>query len=127
MKNSGCLKVIKLKAQLSGRARFRLMIRPYGSGKCDAYERHGSVYCGWANLTNLEQFIEQLAVLPIDDDDGVMKIQLYLSANGVIYYRRRSWLSEHATFYRCLRNLGTTEKMRSELGKMGIISNIRSP
>lgn len=45
-------------------------------------------------------------------------LSFYLSENGVIYYRRTR--EEASNILSVLRNLGTTEQMRSELESMGL-------
>jgi hypothetical protein len=75
------------------------------------------VYSGWANANKLRSFIAQ-GCQPITDDDG-MKMNFYISGNGVIYYRKERGDSAR-NILSVLRNLGTTEKMRSELESMGI-------
>lgn len=75
------------------------------------------VYSGWANAKKLRNFIEAGCV-PIDDDDG-SKIRFFLSENGVIYYHKERG-EKARNILSVLRNLGTTEKMRSELESMSI-------
>jgi adenine-specific DNA-methyltransferase len=105
----------QLKAQF-GRVQFPLRFDPM-EAKDGRLSKKCRVYSGWANANKLRSFIAAGCV-PIDDDDG-MKIQFYLSANGVIYYRKDR--GERArNILSVLRNLGTTEKMRSELESMGI-------
>lgn len=75
------------------------------------------VFSGWANANKLREFIEN-DCKPITDKDGD-KVHFYLSKNGVIYYRKeRGERARNITSV--LRNLSTTEKMRSELERMGI-------
>jgi hypothetical protein len=75
------------------------------------------VFSGWANANKLREFIEN-DCRPITDKDGD-KVHFYLSKNGVIYYRKeRGERARNITSV--LRNLSTTEKMRSELERMGI-------
>jgi adenine-specific DNA-methyltransferase len=105
----------QLKAQF-GRVQFPLRFDPM-EAKDGRLTKKCRVYSGWANANKLRNFIAG-GCAPIDDDDG-MKIQFYLSANGVIYYRKDR--GERArNILSVLRNLGTTEKMRSELESMGI-------
>jgi adenine-specific DNA-methyltransferase len=73
------------------------------------------IYSGWANVNKLRAFIEN-GCNPIEDDGD--KIAFYLSENGVVYYRRNR--EKARNILSVLRNLGTTEKMRSELEEMGI-------
>ena len=75
------------------------------------------VFSGWANANKLRSFIDS-GCIPIADDDG-MQISFFLSGNGVIYYHKER--GERArNVLSALRNLGTTERMRSELESMGI-------
>jgi adenine-specific DNA-methyltransferase len=74
------------------------------------------VYSGWANANKLRAFIEG-GCKPIDDDGG--QIRFFVSEKGVIYYRKER--GDNAThILSVLRNLGTTEKMRSVLESMRI-------
>jgi len=52
-----------------------------------------------------------------DEGDGNM-LRFYLSENGVVYYRRER--EKARNIVSVLRNMGTTEQMRSELERMGI-------
>ena len=74
------------------------------------------VYSGWANVEKLKQFIRG-GCLPIDEGDGNV-LRFYLSEKGVIYYRRDRESARNVVSV--LRNLGTTEQMRSELEGLGI-------
>ena len=68
------------------------------------------VVSGWANSDKLKRFIKG-GFLPIEEADG--KISFYLSERGVVYYRKER---THArNILSVLRNMGTTEQMRSEL------------
>ena len=73
------------------------------------------VFSGWANVNKLRAFIQN-GCNPIEDDGD--KISFYLSENGVVYYRRDR--EKARNILSVLRNMGTTEKMRSELEGMGI-------
>jgi len=80
------------------------------------------VFSGWANANKLRAFITNNCV-PQQDEDGLI-VQFYLSEKGVIYYRKDR--GERArNIVSVLRNLSTTEKMRSELESMGL--NFRYP
>jgi adenine-specific DNA-methyltransferase len=105
----------QLKAQF-GRVQFPLRFDPM-EAKDGRLTRKCRVYSGWANANKLRSFIAAGCV-PIDDDEG-MKTQFYLSANGVIYYSKDRG-EQARNILSVLRNLGTTEKMRSELESMGI-------
>lgn len=74
------------------------------------------VFSGWANADKLRQFI-QGGCRPIDEGDGNV-LSFYLSDRGVIYYKRDR--DQAKNIVSVLRNMGTTEQMRSELEKMGI-------
>jgi adenine-specific DNA-methyltransferase len=74
-----------------------------------------SVYSGWANVNKLRAFIAN-GCQSIDEQGD--RLSFYLSEKGVIYYRRQR---ENArNILSVLKNLGTTERMRSELEKDGI-------
>ncbi len=73
------------------------------------------VFSGWANANKLKSFINGGCV-PIDDGDD--KVSFYLSANGVIYYRRER--NKARNILSVLKNFGTTERMRAELETLGI-------
>ncbi|HQC51389.1 MAG TPA: site-specific DNA-methyltransferase, partial [bacterium] len=70
------------------------------------------VYSGWANADKLKAFIDN-GCQPIQEEDGITKF--FLSENGVIYYRKER--DKAKNILSVLQNLGTTEKMRSELEK----------
>ena len=73
------------------------------------------VYSGWANANKLRTFINN-GCNPIDD--GGDKIQFYLSKNGVIYYKKERESARN--ILSVLRNMGTTEQMRSSLEEKSI-------
>ncbi len=73
------------------------------------------VFSGWANVNKLRAFIANQCQ-PIEDDGDT--VSFYLSDKGVIYYRRNRESARN--ILSVLRNLGTTEKMRSELEDLGI-------
>lgn len=73
------------------------------------------VLSGWANANKLRAFIANKCD-PIEDNGD--RISFYLSEKGVVYYRRDR--EKARNILSVLRNLGTTEKMRSELESMGI-------
>ena len=75
------------------------------------------VFSGWANVKKLKAFIDNKCK-PLIDDDGLY-IKFYLSKNGVIYYRKDRG-DKARNIVSVLRNMGTTEKMKTELEKMGI-------
>lgn len=73
------------------------------------------VFSGWANVSKLRAFIAA-GCGPIEDKGDMLSF--YLSEKGVIYYRRNR--SKARNIVSVLRNMGTTERMRSELEQMGI-------
>lgn len=73
------------------------------------------VFSGWANVNKLRAFIANQCQ-PLDDAGD--KVSFYLSDKGVIYYRRDRERARN--ILSVLRNLGTTERMRSELEELGI-------
>ncbi len=74
------------------------------------------VFSGWANARKLRNFIAG-GCAPIPDDDETL-LKFFLSENGVIYYHRER--AEASNILSVLRNMGTTEQMRSELERMGV-------
>lgn len=74
------------------------------------------VYSGWANVDKLRLFI-QGGCKPIGEGNG-NTLTFFLSQKGVIYYRRDREKARNVVSV--LRNLGTTEQMRSELERLGI-------
>ena len=73
------------------------------------------VYGGFANRRKLEQFVAN-KFKPVDDDEG--PIEFYINANAAIRYRRI--VDTPSNILSVLRGLGTTERMRGELRRMGI-------
>lgn len=73
------------------------------------------VYGGFANRRKLEQFVAN-KFKPVDDDEG--PIEFYINANSAIRYRRI--VDTPSNILSVLRGLGTTERMRGELRRMGI-------
>jgi len=73
------------------------------------------IYSGWANVNKLKAFIAN-DCRPIDEDGD--QLSFYLSDKGVVYYRRHR--EKARNILSVLRNMGTTERMRSELEQMGI-------
>ncbi|MFH1121897.1 MAG: site-specific DNA-methyltransferase [Bacteroidota bacterium] len=80
------------------------------------------VLSGWANVNKLKKFIEN-GFQPIIEDDG--QITFFLSENGVIYYNKER--AEAKNILSVLRNMGTTEKMRSELEQMNLTFKYPKP
>lgn len=75
------------------------------------------VFSGWANVDKLRAFIKR-GCQPITDEDGG-STRFYLSEGGVVYYRKDR--SKARNILTVLRNMGTTEQMRSELERVGIV------
>jgi adenine-specific DNA-methyltransferase len=83
-----------------------------------------AVYSGWANAEKLRRFVDGGCV-PLAEGDG-SSLEFYLSDRGVLYYRRhREGLARNIVSV--LRNVGTTEKMRSELESGGIYFDYPKP
>jgi adenine-specific DNA-methyltransferase len=83
-----------------------------------------AVYSGWANADKLKRFVAG-GCTPLTDADG-SSLEFYLSDRGVVYYRRhREGLARNIVSV--LRNVGTTEKMRSELESAGIYFDYPKP
>jgi DNA modification methylase len=82
------------------------------------------VFSGWANVNKLRAFIAGKCE-PMNDEDG-LPIRFYLSEKGVIYYRKERGESAR-NIVSVLRNLSTTEKMRSELESMGLTFRYPKP
>jgi adenine-specific DNA-methyltransferase len=80
------------------------------------------VFSGWANAKKLKAFIENDCQPILDGGD---KVSFYISPNGVIYYRRDR--EKARNILSVLRNFGTTEKMRAELERDGIIFQYPKP
>ena len=70
-----------------------------------------SVFSGWANANKLKEFIAS-GCNPIEDETGD-KCSFYLSERGVVYYYKERAAARNIVSV--LRNMGTTEAMRSEL------------
>jgi DNA modification methylase len=80
------------------------------------------VYGGFANRRKLEQFVEN-GFQPVDDEGG--PIEFYINANAAIRYRKI--VETPSNILSVLRGLGTTERMRGELRRMGIDFNYPKP
>ena len=80
------------------------------------------VYGGFANRRKLEQFVAN-NFKPIEDAEG--PIEFYINANSAIRYRRV--VDTPSNILSVLRGLGTTERMRGELRRMGIHFNYPKP
>jgi adenine-specific DNA-methyltransferase len=86
--------------------------------------RSVAVHSGWANADKLRRFIAD-GFHPLVDADGT-SMEFYLSDRGVLYYRRhREGLARNIVSV--LRNVGTTERMRSELESKGIYFDYPKP
>ena len=80
------------------------------------------VFSGWANVNKLKKFIEN-GCLPIEENGD--QLSFYLSERGVIYYKRDR--EQARNIVSVLRNMGTTERMRSELEQMGLTYQYPKP
>lgn len=80
------------------------------------------VYGGFANRRKLEQFVES-GFRPVEDEGG--PITFYINRNAAIRYRRESTSSRN--ILSVLRNVGTTERMRTELRNMKVAFNYPKP
>ena len=105
-----------------GKIQFPLRLDPMKgvSGKLTSSCR---VFSGWANANKLRRFIEN-SCLPLDEDDG--RLKFFLSASGVIYYRKDRG-EKARNILSVLRGFGTTEKMRAELERMNISFSYPKP
>lgn len=73
------------------------------------------VYSGWSSANKLRNFIAAQCV-PIEDDGA--QLRFFLSRNGVPSYRREGRQAHFVSTL--LRNLGSTEKDKNELERMGL-------
>lgn len=73
------------------------------------------VFSGWANAKKLAEFIEN-GCKPIQE--GEDQIRFYLNKNGCIRYRKTRQSARN--ILSVLRDLGTTEKSKTTLRKMGV-------
>lgn len=73
------------------------------------------VYSGWSSARKLRRFIDA-GMEPIDDDGA--RLRFFLSKNGVPTYRREGRQAHFVSTL--LRNLGSTEKDKNELERMGL-------
>ena len=73
------------------------------------------VYGGFANRRKLDQYVEN-GFNPVEDEGG--PIEFYINSNAAIRYRRV--VETPSNILSVLRGLGTTERMRGELRRMGI-------
>lgn len=81
------------------------------------------VFTGWSSATKLKNYIK-LECTPLEEEDGE-KMYFYLSKKGVIYYRKERDGAQN--ILSVLRNMGTTELMKSELERMGITFDYPKP
>ena len=80
------------------------------------------VYGGFANRKKLEQFVKN-NFQPVNDDGG--PIEFYVNANAAIRYRKV--VEAPSNILSVLRGFGTTERMRGELRRMGVIFDYPKP
>ena len=81
------------------------------------------VFSGWANVNKLRGFIKN-QFEPVVEENGD-KVSFYLSENGVLYYYKKR--DKARNILSVLRNMGTTEQMRSELESIGIFFSYPKP
>lgn len=81
------------------------------------------VFSGWANANKLKEFIAN-DCKAITDENGD-ECSFYLSERGVIYYYKKR--SNARNILSVLRNMGTTESMRSELEKDAVFFSYPKP
>lgn len=73
------------------------------------------VYCGWSSANKARRFIEN-ECSPIHDDGAML--HYFLDKNGVLTYRREGREAHFVSTL--LHNLGSTEKDKNELERMGL-------
>lgn len=73
------------------------------------------VYSGWSSANKARKFIEN-ECKPIQDDSAMLRY--FLDRNGVLTYRREGREAHFVSTL--LRNLGSTEKDKNELERMGL-------
>jgi adenine-specific DNA-methyltransferase len=81
------------------------------------------VYSGWANVSKLQEFIKNDCKPMIDNEGNTT--EFYLSHTGVIQYKKTRTSVRH--IISVLSNVGTTERMRSELESMGLLFQYPKP
>jgi len=81
------------------------------------------VFSGWANVNKLREFIKNGFEPVIKENED--KISFYLSENGVLYYYKKR--DKARNILSVLRNMGTTEQMRSELESLGVFFSYPKP
>jgi adenine-specific DNA-methyltransferase len=80
------------------------------------------VYGGFANRKKLDEFVAN-DFRPVDDEGG--PISFYINRNAAIRYRRE--VTASSNILSVLRNLGTTERTRTELRNMRIFFDYPKP
>ena len=80
------------------------------------------VFSGWGNSDKLKAFMNN-DFKPLEEVDG--KCSFYLSPNGVIYYYKER--TKARNIVSVLRNMGTTEQMRSQLENNNIYFSYPKP
>lgn len=80
------------------------------------------VFGGFANRRKLEKFVSN-DMQPIEDDGG--ELSFYINRNSGIRYRKANKTPRN--ILSVLRNMGTTEKMKTELKDMGILFDYPKP
>lgn len=82
------------------------------------------VFSGWANVNKLKAFINNQC-MPLHEGEHGDTIKFYLSENGVLYYKRKR--NRARNILSVLKNMGTTEQMRSTLERMGLFFQYPKP
>lgn len=80
------------------------------------------MYSGYANAEKLRTYIAG-GLNPLSEDDG--EIRFYLNRNGCIRYRKDR--DKARNILSVVRNVGTTERARSELKRLGIYFDYPKP
>lgn len=80
------------------------------------------IYSGWASAKKVKRFIEADCE-PIPDDGAMLRY--FLDKNGVLTYRREGRRAHFVSTL--LRNLGSTEKDKNELERMGLTFDYPKP
>jgi adenine-specific DNA-methyltransferase len=80
------------------------------------------IYGGYANADKLKSYIKG-GLQDIEEDDG--RIRFYLNRNGCVRYRKDRTRARN--ILSVLRNVGTTERARTELERKGVLFDYPKP
>lgn len=80
------------------------------------------VFSGWMNADKLRRFISNNCTPVVD---GGTKFRFYITKTGAVYYHKEGRESQYVQSV--LRNMGTTEKSKNSLEKMGLSFNYPKP